>query len=681
MTAASPPPAGPAVDSLSPAPPPPRQNVPEVKRAKTLVSIVSGIVYVSYCLWLLMLLLILPSPTGELRQLVLIGILSSFAGAVGFLAAAAFALKRISKADVSVAVRRRSMMKLIALLVPVMGLSIATPLLIRREPPLRIEITYPARAEDFVAPVSVTLSVEGAVEVLRKRNLRPVKYQWDFEGDGKLNEETILPVATTFFERQGSYAAVVRVMLEDGSFRRLARRIVIPRAVFSVSPPRPIVEKPVRLSVSHLLADPKVLKEVHWDLDGDGSIDEITKNLDIVHTFYVVGRTEVAATIFLQNQSQATYVRTLEVEEPAALPFPVTLSSDPRNLLGPVPFGAIFRIDTEEDIREVSWSFGDDREERGADLRRVGHKFSLPGIYPVTVKVRSASGVLAELTTLVRVTEVLQLPDLTFEGTPDVRGDTITEEVPVFINLTAQTSVPLVDFFWEAPRAVNVNATGATLQAVYRQEGTYTLTLVAQDAEGKAMRKQFTVQALPPSPAPDFQMKPSVGTAPLTVRFDASATFIPPGQEIAGYQWSFGDELSDETEVFDDTKAEHTYLEPDEYTVRLTVLMEDGKEFSTEKTLVVRKPELKAFISASRTTGVHAGDSVTFDGEQTKGSPPFTFEWDVRRDSEPTLILGQSADPSYAHVFEKAGKHTIRLTVRDEFSNKHTASFSLTVAP
>lgn len=680
------PPNGPSVDSVTAptnasAPPLTAGPTPEVKHAKKILTLTGGMIYGVYMLWLCVLLILLPSPTGELEQLVLVGLLSSMVGAVGFLAAFVFALKRIAKADVSVAVRRMSMIKLIALLIPVLILSAITPILIQREPPLAIAIAYPERAEDFVAPVSVTLTVEGAVEVLRKRQLRPIKFQWDFDGDGKMNDETVLPLSTTLYERQGSYTPSVRILLEDGTSRKLTRRITIPRAVFSVSPIRPVVEKPVRLSVTHLIADPAALKEVHWDFDADGTAEEITTNMDIVHTFYVLGRTPVSATVYLQNQSQALYARDLMIEEPAPLPFPVTLTTDPKNLLGPVPFGAVFRIDTTADVREVAWSFGDGKEERGADLRRVGHQFSDPGIFPVSVKVRTGSGQLAELMTLVRATEQLQIPDLRFEGKPDVRGDSITAEVPVFINITAQTSIPLVEFFWEAPRAANVNATGATLQAVYREEGTFTITLVGQDAEGKAMRRQITVVALPPSPAPDFKMKPSVGTAPMIVNFDASDTFLPPGQEISGYKWSFGDEGGNAVEVFEDTKAEHTYVSPGEYRVRLTVLMDDGKEYSKEKTLVVRQPSLKALIRASRVTGVKVSEAVLFDAEKTTGSPPFTYEWDVRRDSDPTLILGQSIDPEYTHVFEKAGKHTVKLSVKDGFGNKDTTTFSIVVSP
>src|SRR3989344_3309995 len=133
------PPTGQSVDSVTASPgpsvaPTPTASGPEVKHTKKMLTLIGGVVYIAYLLWMSALLALLPSPTGELRPLVPIGLLSSLIGAVGFLAAGAFAFKRIAKADVSVAVRRMSMIKLVALLIPVLILSAITPILIQREP-------------------------------------------------------------------------------------------------------------------------------------------------------------------------------------------------------------------------------------------------------------------------------------------------------------------------------------------------------------------------------------------------------------------------------------------------------------------------------------------------------------------------------------------------------------------
>lgn len=641
---------------------------------------IGGTVYAFYMLWLFTLLALLPASTGEGQGFVLVGLTSAIAGGVGFLLLVGIVLKRIAKADVSVVTRRRSLLKAILVLLPGLILSGVTPIMITREPPLTVAVTSPSRAEDLVAPLAVTFSVEQAVEILRSGGQKPIQFQWDYEGDGQPNEETVLPVATAVYDRQGSYTVVVLVHLERGGVRRITRRLVIPKAVFSVSPVRPTVEKPVRFSVGHLLTDPKQLKEVQWDFNGDGDTEETVKSPDIVHTFYSVGRVKVVATMRLQNQAQTIYERIVEVFEPAPLAFPATLLAEPRNLVGPAPFGTIFRVDTEEPLKEALWLFGDGKEERGGDVKRVGHVYEKPGIYSLSVRLRSTDGVLAELTTIVRVTENLNLPDLRFDGEPQVKSNKVVGEAPLIVSLTPKTVVPLIEFFWEAPDATNVHSTGATLQAVYRTAGTYTVTLIAQDPEGRTLRQPITIEAKEPSPVPVIRMKPESGVAPLRVRFDASESYVPPGEVIAGFQWSFGDEGAGKDYEPGAAQAEHLYKLPGEYIVTVRIVTKSGREFIGQQTLIVRRPTLDACISASRLRGLKVGDGVEFDSSCSTGIPS-TVLWDVRLDALGGTVLAQSAGEKYIYVFEQPGTYTITLTIRDEWGNQSREILTLTVVP
>ena len=672
----------PSVDGVTraaaPVPKASRAAPDEMKKTKRMVLVFGGVFYAVLSLWFLALLVLLPSPTGALKGLVAAGSLSALLTILLLFLFGGFMAQRIAKANVSTATRRRSLIKLIVPLLPLLLLSGVTPFLIIREPALALDITYPTRPADLVAPLSVTFSAERATDILKKRGVRSVLYVWDFDGDGKPNEETVLPVATAVYERQGAYVPAVRINVDDGSFRRVVKRLTIPRAVFSVSPLRPVVERPVRFSIAHLVTKPEDIREARWDFEGDGVVDEVTKNTDVQHTYYSVERVPVSVVVLLANQSQVTYQREVDIEQPRQLPFPVTLITEPKNLVGPAPFGAIFRIDTQEPLREIVWSFGDGQEERGADLRRIGHSFGTPKIYPVTVKVRSQSGALAELTQLVRVTQTLSLGDLRFDGTPKVNGSTIRGEVPVTLDLKAVTSVPLIEFLWEAPNATTFHATGGTLKAIYRAEGVYTLTLVAQDPEGKVLRKALTLEVLPASAAPTISMKPSAGVAPLKVLFDASESFIPPGEEVAGFEWSFGDEAAGVEPELAAARIEHTYEKPGEYIIRLRVVMESGSEYTAERTLVVRKPLLDACIQTSRPLTVRAGEGITFDPLCSTGLP-VSFLWDIRDASKASAVLAQSAEKSYPHVFDEAGTYTVTLTVKDSLGNENKETITITV--
>lgn len=72
-------------------------------------------------------------------------------------------------------------------------------------------------------------------------------------------------------------------------------------------------------------------------------------------------------------------------------------------------------------------------------------------------------------------------------------------------------------------------------------------------------------------PAAVFTASPSVGTAPLTVSFNASASSDADG-EIVGYDWEFGD-----GSVGTSALASHTYQSTGTYAARLTVHDDAGR--------------------------------------------------------------------------------------------------------
>lgn len=658
--------------------PAPASILPEkILRMKKGVMLVLSAAYATFVLWCAFLLLLLPNSDGAGRSLLLIGILSSLAGAAGFVAAGLFALKRISSSAASVATRRRSLIKMIVVVLPGVLLGAATGIMIQRAPSLPLDIVAPTSAADFVAPVAVTLSAERAAMILKNLGHRAIKYQWDTDGDGKPNDETVTPTTTVLYERQGVYTPVVRVMLEGGGYRRIVRRVTIPSAVFSMTPVQPVVEKTVKFSVAGLLTDPKLLKQVQWDF-GDGNQPVTVTTPDVAYTYYVVGEYPVTAIMQLQNKSQVTYKRVVIVREPAPLPFPITLSTEPNTLIGPVPFGVFFRLQTETPLREVNWSFGDGKEDRGADLIRQSHVFESAGIYPVVVRARSEDGKFVELTTIVRATEVLSLQNLRFEGQPPVQNGKIVGEVPIEIRLMPKTATPLVQFKWEIPDDLDVQADGSALLGVFRKEGKYTVTLMAQGAGGKSIRMPIAIEVKPPSADPTILLTPDGGTAPLKMTFDASQSFVPPGETVAGFKWLFGDEgQGNRDPQVGAARVEHTYRAPGTYVITLSVVMTSGKEFTARRTIIVRKPVLSACLTASRLR-VQARKGVEFDSSCSTGEIS-SLLWDVRSDDAPDVVQAQSEDPAYVYVFDAPGDYTITLSLKDSYGNQDKKTVSITV--
>ena len=108
--------------------------------------------------------------------------------------------------------------------------------------------------------------------------------------------------------------------------------------------------------------------------------------------------------------------------------------------------------------------------------------------------------------------------------------------------------------------------------------------------------------------------------------------------------------------------------------------MASGKEYTTQKKVVVRKPLLDACIQASRTLTVRVGQGIRFDPFCSTGSP-VSYIWDVRHADNPTLTVAQSGEKEYAHVFDAVGKFTVQLTVTDALANQDKETLTVTVEP
>jgi PKD repeat protein len=570
-----------------------------------------------------------------------------------------------------------AIVRILGFVLPGIIASIAMPMMIVREPQLMLDVLKPDDGTELVAPVAVTFGADSALQILARRNLRPVTYRWDFDGNGEINEETVVPQVTGLFERTGAYNVILMIELSDGSTRRVGRRLVITKSVFNIKPSEPIIDEPVTFSVEQLIADTSQIREVRWDFNDDGKPEEIRTEPTISHVFVRLGIHTVNAVILLQNQTQQTFRRQIEVREPPPQPFNVKVQTEPKKLLSPPPFGTIFTLVTEESLREVEWNFGDGSEPvKTLDQHRVGHTFERQGNFRVIAEARSKTGETAEVITLVQVVETLRIPDLIFEGSPPVIGNRISGEAPLTVEITPKTNIPLVEFSWEVPEATSVGSTENSLQAIYRHPGTYKLTLLASDPEGKAMRLPITIEVKPPSSVVSFKMDKQSGVAPLKVRFDASQTVIP-GKTISGFEWIFGDELTGIIRKQGIAIEEHTFEKPGRYPVKVVVYTTTSETYESISTIVVLPPRLDACFLPSRTSGKMDGKpfGVSFDRSCSTGivkSIRWSFDDGSESDDDADRVV---------HVFEEAGVYDVTLTIEDTTGAKSTTMHQITIEP
>lgn len=678
-------PTPPSIDSISggpgtsPALPQAAAISPQMKaRAKRTVLVLVSLPYAAYLGWCFFITSVLPNASGAFESLIPVAMASAAIASGVLVLFAGITVHHALREKTATGVGKiNATVRIIGFILPGIVASIAMPMMIVREPPLPLDILKPEEGTELVAPVAVTFGADSALEILARRNLRPVTYRWDFDGNGEINEETVVPQVTGVFERTGAYNVILLLQLSDGTTRRIGRRIVITKAVFSMKPAEPVIDEPVTFSVEQLVADKNQIKEVRWDFDDDGKPEEIRTDPSTSHVFVRLGTHTINAVILLQNQSQQTFKRQIEVREPPPQPFNVKVQTEPKKLLSPPPFGTIFTLVTEEPLREVEWNFGDGSEPvKTLDQHRVGHTFERQGNFRVIAEARSKTGEIAEVITLVQVVETLRIPDLIFEGTPPVIGNRITGEAPLSIDITPKTNLPLVEFSWEAPEATSIGSTETSLQAIYRHPGTYKLTLLSSDPEGKAMRLPITVEVKPPSSVVSFQMDKKSGVAPLEVRFDASQTVIP-GKTISGFEWIFGDEITGIIRKQGIAIEVHTFEKPGKYPVKLVVYTTTSDTYDATSTIVVLPPRLDACFLPSRTSGRMDGKpfGVSFDRSCSTGivgKLRWNFDDGSESDDDATRVV---------HVFEEPGVYNVTLTIEDTTGAKSTVTHQITIEP
>lgn len=137
-------------------------------------------------------------------------------------------------------------------------------------------------------------------------------------------------------------------------------------------------------------------------------------------------------------------------------------------------------------------------------------------------------------------------------------------------------------------------AAGPTVEVDYAADGEYAITLIVTDNRGaqRSLTRRVQVSGPPPPAPPPNQAptavlvaSPASGPAPLSVKFDASASADPEGQPLLA-QVAFGDGTPSQAGTF----LTHLYRTPGTFLARLTVTDDDGATGTSTATITVGPP-------------------------------------------------------------------------------------------
>ena len=176
------------------------------------------------------------------------------------------------------------------------------------------------------------------------------------------------------------------------------------------------------------------------------------------------------------------------------------------------------------------------------------------------------------------------------------------------------------------------------------------------------------------SPQASFVFSPAQPRVGQAVRFDASASSDPDGT-ITDYAWDFGDGMSS-------AKCDpvHQYKKEGTYTIRLTVMDNDGLTGVTTKTLLIA-PEPSHLIAAFTSRVVDESlHKFLFDASSSSSAMGkiIRYEWDWDSDGSYDTAVEV---PEIMNRFSKEGPYKVTLTIVDDQGNRASCTKVVTSKP
>lgn len=170
------------------------------------------------------------------------------------------------------------------------------------------------------------------------------------------------------------------------------------------------------------------------------------------------------------------------------------------------------------------------------------------------------------------------------------------------------------------------------------------------------------------TPIADFVASPLVGFIPLTVDFTDAST-----GSIDSYEWSFGDPASGPSNTSTLQNPSHTYNDPGEYTVELTVTNMMGSDTETKVEYINVLAIVELFADFVTTDIRSSGSGIEVSFEDRSVVPPGTsFFWEFGDTNTSNL-------QNPVHTYSTPGVYEVSLTVTfGPFSNQICKSVAAT---
>lgn len=521
-------------------------------------------------------------------------------------------------------------------------------------------ITQPEETLNLSAPVEVKFDASNVP--INKKKYQIVAHEWDFGDDTTGTNQ----ITSHIYKEKGIYNVGLVVKVKDqetgeiivggeyGVTVSIANEAL--KAIFSASPQSGEAPLKVEFDASESVDPDGTIDRYLWDLNEDGQFDD-DEGAKIDYEFKKIGKYKVALQV-VSTTGESDIVEKEIVVQKGEEPVPViTVVDNPTTFTNGVNY--TFKADESTSpngkIEKYEWDFGDGGKVQ--KTKTVTHVFDKAGTYELTLKVTDEDSKEGEVSKIIKVSSPKGTPKAQISTTPELSGNSLTLEgkAPFQVSFNGKQSTDsdnnIVDYEWDfgddsAPGA------GDSTSHVFKNEGTYSVTLSVTDADNNVGKTTVIIKASAQGINPALDVDKIEGNVPLTVTFDASGSTYSKGQ-ITSYKWDFGDGGQPK---LGNAKISHKYTSIGTFTATVTVIGADNTSATKTANITVREIPLQACFKSVFEKGPAPLDT-TFDPSCSTGTVT-KYLWDFGDGSSSTTVK-----PS--HTFDKAGSYNVTLEVSD----------------
>jgi PKD repeat protein len=218
-------------------------------------------------------------------------------------------------------------------------------------------------------------------------------YQWDIDGDGAYDAQTISPTYSDAYGSAGEYQVTLQVIDDEGAKAEATQTITVngnatPSASFAYSPSSPSVGETVTFDGSSSSDPDGTIATYQWDINGDGAYDAQTISPTYSDVYGSAGEYQVTLQVIDDEGAKAEATQTITVSSNATPSASFTYSPSSPSVGEAVTFDASGSSDPNGSVVEYRWDFnGDGSYDASAINPTTSYSYSSSGTYDVTLKV------------------------------------------------------------------------------------------------------------------------------------------------------------------------------------------------------------------------------------------------------------------------------------------------------